>query len=75
MRYSNVYIGEWILCILWSEKRMKFRNSWKMVGRRIVERILVKWLGRYYLECKWSVRIDNVIENLIFKLEDEWFVE
>lgn len=54
---------------------VKSRMVWKIVFRRIIEKVMGDWLGRFYFGCKWSRRIDEWIEELIYKLNDEWFVE
>jgi len=54
---------------------MELISSWKGVMRRIIEKVLGRWLGELYLGCGWSRRLDNWIEEVIYKLWDEWFVE
>jgi len=54
---------------------MKMMSGVKSVLRRIVERVLGEWLSGLYFECRWSSRVDSWIEEVIYKLNDEWFVE
>ena len=54
---------------------MKLMSEVKSVLRRIVERVLGEWLSGLYFGCKWSSRVDCWIEDVIYKLSDEWFVE